>query len=54
MPFVIWQSDGAKREITNSSVAAHDAIFHTILGQFGFINGGVYRADRDLFAPESK
>lgn len=54
IPFFIWQSDGAKREITNSSVAAHDAIFHTILGQFGFINGGVYRADRDLFAPESK
>jgi lipid A ethanolaminephosphotransferase len=53
IPFFIWQSNGAKREITNPSVAAHDAIFHTILGQFGFINGGVYRADRDLFAPKS-
>ena len=51
IPFFIWQSDSAKREITNPSVAAHDAIFHTILGEFGFTDGGVYRADWDIFAP---
>ena len=51
IPFFIRQSDSAKREIVNPSVAAHDAIFHTILGEFGFINGGIYRADRDVFAP---
>ena len=51
IPFFIWQSDSAKREIVNPSVAAHDAIFHTILGEFGFTNGGVYREDWDIFAP---
>jgi hypothetical protein len=35
----------------NHSIAALDAIFHTILGEFGFTKGGVYRADRDKFAP---
>ena len=51
IPFFIWQSNSANREIVKSSVAAHDAIFHTILGEFGFTDGGVYRADRDIFAP---
>lgn len=51
IPFFIWQSDNANREIKNPSIAAHDAIFHTILGEFGFTNSGVYRADRDIFVP---
>jgi hypothetical protein len=34
---LIWQSDSAKREIKNPGVAADDAIFHKVLGKFGFI-----------------
>jgi hypothetical protein len=47
---LIWQSDSAKREIKNPGVAAHDAIFHTVLGKFGFTKDSVCRANRDLFA----
>ena len=46
---LIWQSDSAKREIKNPGVAAHDAIFHTVLGKFGFTKDGVCRANQDLF-----
>jgi len=46
---LIWQSDSAKREIKNSGVAADDAIFHTVLGKFGFTKDGVCRANQDLF-----
>ncbi|MGB0427123.1 MAG: hypothetical protein ACPGD4_09550 [Paracoccaceae bacterium] len=46
---MIWQSDSAKREIKNPGVAADDAIFHTVLGKFGFTKDGVCRANQDLF-----
>lgn len=50
VPFLVWQSNAARQAIVNADVAAQDAIFHTVLGQFGLTQGGVYRAENDIFA----